>query len=118
MTPRFMHTLYFDCDGNLEVCGPTNFSPSEEELVINVLRIKQNGQIVELPDPITVKPPEPEWESRIPGAKGPIGNGHATGFASGYIVKNGKKVPVSWVGELTLADECAIRLDLAPPDAA
>jgi hypothetical protein len=115
MGPRFMHTLYFNCDGTLEVCGPTNFGPNDNRLVITVLKIKQNGQTLSPPLPITADAPAHEWEGDIPGAKGPLAVGLATGFASGNIVKkNGQAVPVSWAGDLMLADGCAIVQDIAP----
>ena len=115
MGSRFMLTLYFDCDGTLEVCGPTNFGPNDARLVITALTIKQNGQTMSPPLPITTDAPAQEWEGEIPGAKGRLAVGPATGFASGNLVKkNGQAVPVSWPGALTLADGCAIVQDIAP----
>src|SRR5690242_16495815 len=105
MGPKFMPILYFDCEGTLEVCGPTNFGPNDDELVITTLTIKQNGKTMSPPLPIITKAPAEEWEGEIPGAKGQLAVGKATGFASGNIVKkNGRSVPVSWPGDLTLSD--------------
>jgi hypothetical protein len=115
MGPKFMTPLYFDCDGNLEVCGPTNFGPNDARLVITELTIKQNGQTVPAPVPITTDAPATEWEVDIPGAKGPLDVGPATGFAVGRRVKtNGQEVAVSWPGALKLEDGCAIVTDIAP----
>jgi hypothetical protein len=118
MGPKFMATLYFDCDGTLEVCGPTNFGPNERRLEITHLRIvDQYGNTLSVPSPplpIITNAPAPEWEVEVPQAKAILAPGPATGTASGVIVKkDGQAVPVSWVGSFTLADGCAILNSIA-----
>jgi hypothetical protein len=115
MGPKFMTPLYFDCNGTLEVCGPTNFGPNDAQLVITELLIKQNDQTVPAPVPIIADAPATEWEVDIPGAKGRLAVGPATGFAVGRMVKtNGPDDAVSWPGALELKDGCAIVTDIAP----
>jgi len=114
-----MQTLYFDCDGALEVCGPTNFGPNDARLEITLQLdiVDQFGNRLSAQLPIITNAPAQEWECEIPGAKGILAAGPATGTASGRIVKKqgqGQSVPVTWVGSFTLVDGCVILQNIAP----
>jgi hypothetical protein len=111
MESRFMTPLYFECDGTLEVCGPTNFGPDDVLLEITQLTIvDQAGNTMSPPNlPIITLAPSPTWETEIPGAKGTLQAGPATGAAAGFLVKRrGGRDAVAWPGSLTLVDGCAI----------
>ncbi len=118
MGPRFMSPLSFECDGTLEVCGPTNFGPDDVMLRIEQLTIEQNGKSMSPNLPIIAVAPALEWEGEIPNAKKPQGKldvGQARGAASGYLVKkSGQIVPVAWPGAPRLVDGCAILTEIAP----
>ena len=116
MEPRFMPVLLFECDGTLEVCGPTNFGPDDVLLEITQLTIvDQAGASMSPRLPVISVAPKPTWETEIPGAKGTLQPGSATGAAAGYLVrKSGDRVAVAWPGSLTLVDGCAILEAIAP----
>jgi hypothetical protein len=111
MESRFMTPLFFECDGTLEVCGPTNFGPDDVLLEITQLTIVDAaGNTMSPPTlPVITLAPSVTWETEIPGAKGRLQEGPATGAAAGFLVKRGRgRVPVAWPGSLTLVDGCAI----------
>jgi hypothetical protein len=115
MESRFMSPLFFECDGTLEVCGPTLFGPDDVLLEITQLTIKQGNVAMTPTLPVTAVAPAVTWETEIPGAKGTLNPGPAVGAAAGYLVKRGVgRVPVAWPGSLELVDGCATLQGVSP----
>ena len=116
MGPRFDTTLYFECDGTLEVCGPTGFYPDDVLLQITRLEITQNGVTMAVPNlPLSTVAPQAMWETEIPNANVQLAAGPAQGVGAGFFVtRRGGRIDVAWPGQLTLVDGCGILTSAAP----
>jgi hypothetical protein len=117
MGPRFDTPLDFECDGALEICGPTGFGPDDVLLEITQLVIRQGNVSLSPPHlPIITVAPKAMWETSIPGARAAgLTVGAASGAAVGFVVKRGGgRVEVPWPGVLMLEDGCAVLKDVLP----
>ena len=118
MGPRFDTTLYFECDGTLEVCGPIGFDADDVLLEITSIEITQGavGPIQVLSQPLITVSPSAMWETELSNATGQgLVPGPAQAVGVGFFVlRRGGRLDVTWPGQLTLVDGCAIYANLAP----
>lgn len=118
MGPRFDTTLYFECDGTLEVCGPIGFDADDVLLEITSIKITQAtaGPIEVLSQPLITVSPSAMWETELPNATGKglvAGPAQAVGVGF-FVTRRGGRLDVAWPGQLTLVDGCVIYTNVDP----
>lgn len=100
MGPRFNDPLYFQADGSLDVCGPTNFHPNDVLFRLVRVTFQQDGK-----DAITheYQPPklfgccDSMWDGDIDDARGRLALGQARATGEGRVLhRNGQEEPVTW----------------------
>ena len=104
MGPKFDDPLYFQSDGALEVCGPTNFGPNDISFeLLKVTVVDKNGVERHTPDLSIFFTAGEMWEADIENVRGVLAVGRARGVGRGRATKrNGNTKMVEWADHFEL----------------
>ena len=105
MGPKFDDPLYFQSDGALEVCGPTNFGPDDISFELRkVTVVDRHGKQLHTDTRLFFRAGE-MWETDIENARGVLAVGSARGVGKGRVTKrDGRTKDVDWAGHVELID--------------
>jgi hypothetical protein len=105
MGPKFDDPLYFQSDGALEVCGPTNFGPNDISFeLLKVTVVDKNGVERHTPNLSLPFRLGDMWETDIENARD-LAGGKARGVGRARVTKrNGNTKIIEWVGRFELID--------------
>jgi hypothetical protein len=106
MGPKFEATLYFEEDGALEVCGPTNFGPDDISLeLLKVTVVDKNGDERHTHDLHLLFTKDEMWEADIEEARRHLAPGNAKGVGKGRVTKrNGQTRNIEWASRFEIVD--------------
>jgi hypothetical protein len=106
MGPKFEETLYFEEDGALEVCGPTNFAPDDISLeLLKVDVVDKNGNERHRHDLHLFFTKGEMWETDIEDARRHLAPGKAKGTAEGCVTtRTGAKRDIKWASRFEIID--------------
>jgi hypothetical protein len=106
MGPKFDDPLYFQSDGALEVCGPTDFGPNDISFeLLKVTVVDKNGVERSTPDLSIFFTAGEMWETDIEDVRGVLAVGRARGVGRARITKrNGETKIKEWPGRFELID--------------
>jgi hypothetical protein len=106
MGPKFEDPLYFQADGALEVCGPTNFGPDDISLeLFQVDVVDKNGEERHVHGLHDLFTKDEMWEADIEHAKGRLAVGPARGVAKGRVTKrDGRTKDIEWASHFEIVD--------------
>jgi hypothetical protein len=105
MGPKFDDPLYFQSDGALEVCGPTNFGPNDISFeLLKVTVVDKNGVERHTPHLSIFFRAGEMWETDIEHARD-LAAGRARGVGRGRATKrDGSTKIIEWAGRFELID--------------
>jgi hypothetical protein len=106
MGPKFDDPLYFQSDGALEVCGPTDFGPNDISFeLLKVTVVDKNGVARHTPELSLHFRAGEMWEADIEHARGELAVGRARGVGRGCVTKrNGNTKIIEWADHFELVD--------------
>jgi hypothetical protein len=106
MGPKFNEFLYFEANGALEVCGPTNFGPNDISLELNkVTVVDREGNERHTPHLRLLFTYGEMWEADIPNAHGHLVPGMARGQGEGKaLTRDGKTHDITWSSRFEIVD--------------
>jgi hypothetical protein len=106
MGPKFQDPLYFEADGALEVCGPTNFGPNDISFeLLRITVIDKDGNERHTHDLHLFFTKGEMWEAEIEDARHHLVPGPAKGVGKGRVTKrDGEKKDIEWAGRFEIVD--------------